>query len=174
MNIIITSKNVNASDHLKDIIEQKFEKLSKYFSREIVANITLSQEKDRKKFEATINANGTIFRAEDSGEEFYVSVDKVVDRLSSQMSKFKSKLQRKHKDSKAIVFADLPDNSKEEDINIVKRKRFDITPMSTEEAVLQMELLHHNFFIFQDMDTDTIAVAYKRKEGNYGVLETSF
>lgn len=172
MKVIITSKNVKTSDHLKETIESKLAKLDKYFSSEIVANVTLSIEKGRQKVEATINAKGTIFRAEDVENDIYSGIDKIVDKLSTQMSRFKTKLQKKHKDNKAILFEDLPDHDDEEELAIVKKKKFDLLPMSVEEAILQMELLEHSFFIFLDMETDGIGVVYKRKGGNYGLLET--
>lgn len=174
MKVIITSKNLSASEHLKETIEAKLSKLSKYFSSDIVANVTLSLEKGRQKIEVTINAKGTIFRAEDTTNDIYSGIDKVVDKLSSQMSRFKSKLQDRHKDNKAIMFADLPDSDDDDDdgAKIVKRKKFDLLPMSSEEAILQMELLEHNFFVFLDMETDGVGVIYKRNDGNYGLLET--
>ena len=175
MKVIITSKNFNASEKLKDTIESKLSKLGKYFSDDIVANVTLSHERGRQKIEVTINAKGTIFRAEDANSDMYTGVDKTVEKLSTQMSRFKSKLQKKHKDNKAIMFADLPDDEEDEELSkIVKRKKFDLLPMSTDEAILQMELLEHNFFIFLDMETDGVGVIYKRKDGNYGLLETEY
>ncbi|MDR1953362.1 MAG: ribosome-associated translation inhibitor RaiA [Clostridiales Family XIII bacterium] len=174
MKVIITSKNLNASDHLRSMIESKFTKLSKYFSSDIAANITLSLEKGRQKIEATINAKGTIFRAEDTTNDIYSGIDKVVDKLSGQMSKYKSKLVKRHKDNKTILFDDVPDahDDAEHEMTIVKKKKFELLPMSAEEAVLQMELLQHTFFVFLDMETDGIGVVYKRNDGNYGLLET--
>jgi putative sigma-54 modulation protein len=174
MKVIITSKNLNASDHLKETIESKFQKLGKYFSNEINVNIMLTLEKSRQKIEATINAKGTIFRAEDTTNDIYNGVDKVVDRLSSHMSKYKTKLQKKHKDNKSILVADIPDIPEEDgaDLAVVRKKKFDLLPMSADEAILQMELLEHNFFVFLNMETDGVGVVYKRKDGNYGLLET--
>ena len=174
MKVIITSKNFNASDHLKKIIESKFEKLSKYFSKDIVANVTLSIEKGRQKMEATINAKGTIFRAEEETSDVYAGVDKVVDKLATQMSRFKTRLLRKHKDNKEFAFDDLPDSSESEETVVVKRKKFDLIPMTIEEAIMQMELLEHNFYVFLDMDSETVNVVYKRKDGDYGILEPSY
>jgi putative sigma-54 modulation protein len=176
MKVIITSKSLNASDHLKDTIESKFRKLGKFFSDEINANIMLSLEKGRQKIEATINAKGTIFRAEETTNDIYNGVDRVVDKLAAQMSKFKTKLQRKHKDNKAIQFSDVPDPIEEDqdELALVRRKKFDLLPMSADEAILQMELLEHNFFVFLNMETDSVGVVYKRKDGNYGLLETEY
>ena len=174
MKVIITSKNLNASEHLKETIESKFQKLGKYFSKEINANVMLTIEKSRQKIEATINAKGTIFRAEDTTTDLYSGVDRVVDKLSAQMSKYKTKLNKKIKDNKSIIVSDIPDMPDDDgtDMAVVKRKKFDLMPMSVEEAILQMELLDHNFFVFLDMETDGIAVVYRRKAGNYGLLET--
>lgn len=175
MKVIITSKNFSASTHLNDTIEAKFEKLSKYFSKDIVANITLSVEKERQKIEATINANGTLFRAEDTSLDAYTSVDRVVDKLASQMSRFKTKLQRKHKEQREIIFAELPDiDEDEEDMKVVRTKQLELLPMTVDEAVLQMELLGHTFFVFLNMDTENVNVVYKRKNKDYGLLETQY
>lgn len=175
MKIIITSKNFHASDHLKEIIEKKLSKLDKYFSNDIVANVMLSSERDRHKVEATINAKGMIFRAEDTGTDAYDGIDRVVDKLSSQMSRFKSKLQNKYKDTKEVTFGNLPEDSDEfEEIRIVRKKKFDLVPMTVDEAVVQMELLHHNFYVFLNLETDTVSVVYKRTDKDYGLLETSY
>jgi putative sigma-54 modulation protein len=174
MNIIITSKNINASDHLKDRIEAKFNKLSKYFRDDVVANITLSLEKGRQRIEATINARGTIFRAEITTNDIYSGIDSVVDKLSGQMSKYKSKLIKKHRDNKTIMFDDVPDIPYDDsnDPKIERRKKFELLPMTPEEAIVQMELLDHRFFVFLNMETDGIGVVYSRNDGGYGLLET--
>lgn len=175
MKVIITCKNFTASDHLKETIEKKFDKLGKYFSKEIVANVMLSQERGRQKLEATINAKGTIFRAEEINADVYTCLDKVVDKLSAQMSRFKTKLQKKHKEHKDILFAEVPDFPEEaEEMKIVRTKRFDLLPMSAEEAIMQMELLEHTFYVFMNMETDSVSVVYKRNDGAYGLLETRY
>lgn len=176
MKVVITSKNFNSSDHLKKTIETKFEKLGKYFAKDIVANVTLTMEKGRQKIEATINAKGTIFRAEEVSNDIYEGVDRIVDKLSSQMSRFKTKLQRKHKDNKEFIFANMPeaDDPEVDEMSVVRRKKFDVMPLSLDEAIMQMELLQHTFYIFLNMETDTINVVYKRKDGNYGLLEPNY
>ncbi len=176
MKVIITSKNMNASDHLKETIESKLDRLGKYFSNDIVANVTLSMEKGRQKIEATINAKGTIFRAEETTNDIYTGVDGVIEKLSSQMSRFKTKLQRKHKDHKEFQFADLPEIAGEEleEMRVVRRKQFDLKPMNVDEAIMQMELLEHTFFVFLNVESDTVNVVYKRKDNDYGLLETRY
>ena len=173
MKVTITSRNFNASEHLKDTIEKKIQKLSKYCSEDIVVNVMLSSEKGKDKVEATINAKGTIFRAEETANAAYDAIDRVVEKLSTQMSRYKSKLLKKHKENKEFIFAEIPD-VEEEEINIVKRKKIELTPMSMEEAIIQMELLEHNFFVYADMETNEISVVYKRKNDDYGVIETTF
>ncbi len=173
MKVTITSKNFNASQRLKDNIESKFEKLDKYFSSDIISNIMLSQEKGRQKIEATINAGGTIFRAEEVADEVYESVDKIIDKLASQMSRFKAKLVKKHK-GQGIKYEAIPEYDHEDDINIVRTKKFELVPMDVDEAIVQMELLQHTFFVFLNMETDSVNVVYRRKDGNYGLLETTY
>lgn len=173
MKVTITSRNFNASEHLKDTIEKKIQKLSKYFSDDIVVNVMLSSEKGKDKVEATINAKGTIFRAEETANAAYDAIDRVVEKLSTQMSRYKSKLLKKHKENKEFIFAEIPD-VEEEEINIVKRKQIELTPMTMEEAIIQMELLEHNFFVYADVETNEVSVVYKRKNDDYGVIETKF
>ena len=173
MKVVITSKNMNANDRLKDTIEKKMEKLSKYFSYNIIVNVTLSAEKNRQKIEATIRVRGMIFRAEDVSGDIYEGIDNVVEKLSTQMSRFRTKIQKKHKDNKDFVFADWPEEVQEE-IKVVKTKKFELEPMTTDEAILQMEMLEHNFFIFLNMETDSVNVVYKRKDDDYGLLETTY
>jgi putative sigma-54 modulation protein len=176
MRIIISSKNMNVSDHLKQTIESKLGRLGKYFSSDIVANVTLTLEKGRQKIEATINAKGTIFRAEETTNDVYNGIDRVVEKLSSQMSRFKTKLQRKHKDNKAIKFADISDVADEEleELQVVRTKTLDLMPMSVDEAIMQMELLGHTFFVFLDTECQMVNVVYKRKDDKYGLLETRY
>lgn len=176
MKVIITCKNYNASDRLKETIDKKFEKLGKYFSKDIVANVTLAAEKgEQYRLEATINAVGTIFRAEERCTDPYTCLDKTVDKLSSQMSRFKTKLIRKHKDHKQLMFTDIPDYVEaDEEMKVVKTKKFDLNPMSVEEAIMQMELVEHNFFVFLNTETDSVGVVYRRNDGNYGLLDTKY
>ena len=173
MKVVISGKNFNASDELKKTVEKKFGKLDKFFSDEIPANVKFKTEGGSKyKVEATINTKGTIFRAEDVTNDPYEGVDKVVDRLSTQMSKFRKKLQKKHKDNKTVNFAELPEIEEvQEEVEVVKKKKFNLQPMTVDEAIMQMELLEHSFFVFLNLETDSVAVVYKRKNNSYGVLE---
>ncbi len=175
MKTIITGKNYTPSEKLKETIEKKFRKLDKYFSDEITGNVMVIKEKSDYKVEATINAKGTIFRSEVKSQDPYDCVDRSIEKLSKQMSKFKSKLQKKYKGQKDFGFSELPEVEEEqEELKVVKRKRFDLVPMSVDEAIVQMELLAHNFYVFLNMETDAVNVVYKRDDGAYGVLETVY
>ncbi|MDR3364580.1 MAG: ribosome-associated translation inhibitor RaiA [Clostridiales Family XIII bacterium] len=176
MKIIITVKNIKANDHLRNTIKTKLSKLDKYFSSDIETAVTLSMEKDRQKIEATINAAGAVFRAEETTQDIYTGIDRIADKLSSQMSKFKRKIAKRHKDNKSIRFEDIPDSLEAADtatFEIVRRKTYELMPMTPEEAILQMELLSHSFFIFLDMERDAASVVYRRNDGKYGLLETT-
>lgn len=176
MRTTITSKNFNPSDKLKATIENKFAKLDKYFNNEVKATIMCSEVKSGLcKLEATIFASGIIFRAEETSNDIYFCLDKVIDKLSKQMSKYKTKLVKKHHDQKDILFEEIPEApaANDEPIGIVRTKKFKMNPMTPDEAILQMELLEHNFFVFKDGETGQICVVYKREaEGTYGLLET--
>ena len=175
MIIIISTKNFSASDHMRAVIESKLSRLGKYFSNDIETNVMLSMEKGRQKIEATINVDGTIFRAEEVTQDVYSGIDRIADKLGGQMSKFKRKIAKRHKDNKAILFNDIPDSAEIEGeaFEIVRRKTYELMPMSPEEAILQMELLSHNFFVFLDMEGYHVCVVYKRNDGKYGLLETT-
>ncbi len=175
MKVIITGKNYAPSEKLKETVEKKFTKLDKYFSNEITGNVMVIKEKANYKVESTINANGTIFRAEVRSGDPYDCVDRCIEKLSSQMSRFKTKLQKKHKGQKAVDFADIPSiEEPEEEIHVVKKKKFQLSPMTVDEAIVQMELLEHNFFIFMNIETDAVNVVYRRDDQDYGLLETTY
>ncbi|MEF9922467.1 MAG: ribosome-associated translation inhibitor RaiA [Anaerovoracaceae bacterium] len=175
MKVIITGKNFNASEHLEQTIDKKFEKLGKYFSDDIKATVMLAQERGRYKVEATINAKGTIFRAEELVNDVYEGVDKVVDKLSRQMSRFKGKLQKRYNDNKTVRFDYVPESEEEvQETKVLKTKRFELLPMTIDEAILQMEMLQHNFYVFLDMDEDSVNVVYKRNDNGYGILQTTY
>ena len=175
MKINISTKNFNASDHLISMIETKLSRLDKFFSQDIVTNVTLSKVKGRQKIEATINADGAVFRAEDDTQDVYNGVDRIVEKLSSQMSKYKRKIADRHKDNKSIRFESIPDSTEfeSEKFEIARRKTYELQPMTPEEAILQMELLSHTFYVFLDMERDRVSVVYKRNDGKYGLLETT-
>lgn len=173
MKTIITGKNYTPDRQLEDTIAKKLEKLGKYFSDDIDAKVYLSQERGRVKTEVNINAKGALFRTEVLASDAYEGIDIAVDKLSSQMSKFKGKLQARYQNNKSVRLEAIPQAEEETPAgNIVRTKKLALTPMTPDDAVLQMEMSGHNFYAFVDSKTDTVSIAYKRNDGNYGILET--
>ncbi len=175
MKIQISAKNYPMSEKLSNYIEKKLGKLDKYFNEDVTANIVVSKLRETPKFEATISAKQAVFRAEEANDSIYDAVDIATDRLANQMSKLKGKLEARYKENKALKLEFVPEPEEEEfeeEMVIVRRKNVELDPMVAEEAVLQMEMLGHDFFVFLDMDTDAVSVVYKRKGGEYGLIET--
>ncbi len=174
MNVTINSKNVKAGDKLAATITNKMAKLDKYFSQDAEAVIMLSEEKSGlAKLEATIHAGSLSFRAEESNADLYFCLDRVMDKLSSQMSRLKDKLVKRHKDVKEIYISEIPDiPDAVPDQGVVRTKEIELTAMTTDEAILQMELLDHTFFAFADSETGSTNIVYKRYNGGYGLLKT--
>ena len=175
MKIIVTGKNIAISEKIQDAIDKKFEKLGKYFADDIQAKVIIHPEKSKVKMEATIVTKGTIFRAEDVSQDVFDCIDIVAEKLLKQMTKYKGKLMKRNKSKESVRFEMLPEIEAAEaadDGELVKTKKFELTPMTTEEAIMQMEMLQHNFFVFLDGDTDNVNVVYKRNDDDYGLLET--
>ena len=167
-------KNMEVTNALREVTEKKLSKLDKYFQKDIQGNVTFSTQKNRKIIEVTINLPGTIIRAEESSDDMYASIDRAVDVLERQIRKYKTKLQKRYQNGETIRFENVMPLTKENDEDkpkLVKRKRFGLKPMSAEEAILQMELIRHNFFVYMDAETEAVNVVYKRKDGDYGLIE---
>ena len=175
MKIIVTGKNISVTDKIQAAIDKKFEKLGKYFADDIKATVVMHPEKAKVKMEATITTKGAIFRAEDVSQDIFDCIDIVADKLQSQMSKYKGKMLKKHKSNDSVIFELIPEIEEEhEEGKVVKTKKFQLAPMTVDEAILQMELLQHNFFVFLNLETDSVNVVYKRQDDNYGLLETTY
>ena len=174
MNIRITGKNFNTYRHLEETIDKKFEKLGKYFSDDIDVNIVISKERGKDKIEVNINAKGARFRTEQVCDDIYEGIDKATDKLASQMSRLKGKLQKRYHENKSVKFEAIPDLAKDSivDKHIVKTKVLDLVPMYEKEPALEMEMIDHDFFVFINDKTDKVNVVYKRRDGNYGLLDT--
>ncbi|MBQ1907998.1 MAG: ribosome-associated translation inhibitor RaiA [Firmicutes bacterium] len=173
MKINITKKNLNPGEATLQAIEKKLSKLDKYFAKDTQADVVLTNMKNNTvKLEATINADGLIFRAEEIGDDLRGCLDSVVDKLASQMSRFKKKLIKSNR-KKEVVYAELPDvdTAAPEELAVAKTKTFRISPMAVEEAILQMELLEHSFFVFRHAEKNNVCVVYKRNDGSYGLLD---
>lgn len=177
MKVTVIAKNIELTSALKESVERKISKLNKYFDSNIEARATLSVQKNRQIIEVTIPFNGVILRGEESTDDMYKSIDLVGAKLEKQIQKQRTKLSRKNA-SGSLRFpsfnaSDLIEEEEEKQ-KIVKTKSFNVKPMSEDEAILQMELLGHNFFVYEDADTSKVNVIYKRKDGNYGLIEPEY
>ena len=176
MKFIIRGKNLEVTDSIKSYIEEKIGKLDKYFEKpgELTANVIVRVKGKDQIVEVTIPAKKIILRGEESNEDLYASIDLVSDKLERQIKKNKAKMNNmKGKKMLAEFNFDVVDALEDEKEKLIaKRKDLEMKPMSEEEAILQMELLGHDFFIFKNDNIDQISVVYKRKEGNYGIINT--
>ncbi|MBQ1316960.1 MAG: ribosome-associated translation inhibitor RaiA [Lachnospiraceae bacterium] len=172
MKFKITGKNLEVSDSLRDAVTDKLGKLDKYFSPDTRVIVTLSLEKGRQKVEVTIPVKGSIIRSEQISSDMYVSIDLAEEVLERQIRKYKSKIVSRNQSAGDLGRAFLEEESDEEGtIRIVRTKRFDIKPMYAEDACIQMDLLGHSFFVFNNAETDEVNVVYKRKDGSFGLIE---
>ena len=172
MKYIILGKNIEVTEGLRSAVEDKIGKLEKYFTPETEIHVTLSVEKDRQKIEVTIPVKGSIIRSEQVSNDMYVSIDLVEEIIERQLKKYKRKL-TDQKQAASFFKQDYieKDYMDEEEIRIIRTKKFDIKPMYPEDACIQMELLGHNFFVFCNAETDRVNVVYKRKGNTYGLIE---
>ena len=175
MRIRVSGKNIEVTNALREKVEKKLSKLEKYFNPNTEVNATLTVEKNRHIIEVTIPFNGVILRGEEATEDMYSSIDNVVEKLEKQIAKYKTRIERRIKDG-SVRFDKFSFSQEEDDDEpkIVKTKRFAMKPMPVEEAVLQMELLGHSFFMFYNAETDEVNVVYKRRDGDYGLIEPKF
>jgi len=179
MKLIIKGKQFDVNDSIEVYIRKKIKKLDKYYDQIMEATATVSAEKNRQIFEVTLQARRAIIRAEEESDNIYTSIDRVVEKLERQIMKYKGKLYNKtsngHSRSKEKIsmenISNMNDNLTDDDVKIVKTKKFVIKPMSPEEASQQMELLGHSFYVFNNDETNQINVIYKRKDGNLGLIE---
>ena len=179
MKVTVIAKNIELTPALKEMVERKISKLEKYFGPDVEARATLSVQKNRQRIEVTIPFNGVILRGEEATDDMYKSIDLVEEKLVRQIRKQRTRLSRKNT-SGSLRYPEFngirfEDDAYEDDTSkIVKTKSFNVKPMSADEAVLQMELLGHSFFVYQDADTNNVGVVYKRKDGNYGLIEPEY
>ena len=175
MNYIISGKNIDVTEGLKNAVYDKLSKLEKYFAEDAVAQVTFSVEKDRQKIEVTIPMKGHIIRAEQVSDDMYVSIDLVLEVIERQVNRHKKKLIDKEQNvaylNDAFVDEDVEDD---DDIKIVRTKKFEVKPMYPEDACIQMDLLGHNFYVFRNAETEEVNVVYKRKGNTYGLIEPEF
>ena len=173
----IRGDKILVTDSIKDYITEKVDRLNKYFEKPnlVTANILIKVKGYDQTIEVTIPTANFTIRNEESAEDLYAAIDRVSDKIERQIRKNKTKINKIEKDAaKKLNLVYIEEADAEEDVNrsIVKRKRLDTKPMDEEEAILQMEMLGHDFFIYKDRDTKNVCVIYKRKDGNYGLIET--
>lgn len=175
MNFIIIGKNIEVTPGLRSAVEDKIGRLEKFFNPGTEVHVTLSVEKDRQKIEVTIPVKGNIIRSEQASNDMYVSIDLVEEVIERQLKKYKNKLTAQ-KQSASFFKQDFIEKEymDEEEIRIIRTKKFDIKPMYPEDACIQMELLGHNFFVFCNAETDQVNVVYKRKGNTYGLIEPEY
>ena len=171
MRIKITGRNIELTEGLKAAVEDKLNKLEKYFTPDTEVNVTLSVEKERQKVEVTI-PKGSYIRSEQVSSDMYVSIDLVEEVIERQLKKYKNKIVDKHHNEAAFA-KEYVENEYEptDEVKIIRTKRFGIKPMDPEEACVQMELLGHNFYVFFNSETEEVNVVYKRKGNTYGLIE---
>jgi len=179
MKITFKGKHIEVTDAMRNYIEKKLSKIERHFDHILEVIVTLSVEKSRQIVEMTLQTNRALIRAEEETDDMYTSIDKVADKLERQIKKYKEKyFQKPHPGTEKIGLAnkeiDVEDSEPDKIAKIVKTKRFAIKPMSVEEAAMQMDLLGHNFFVFANDNTNKVNVLYKRKDGDFGLIEPEF
>ena len=174
MKYTVHGKKIKVTEDLKKYVEEKLKKLDKYFenSNDFTATVVIKNHEPLQKVEVTIPIKRMILRAEESNKDPFAALDLIIDKLERQIRKNKDKINKKN--NKHIIgdFDALLEDEFYEPEKVVKRKKLDLKPMDEEEAIIEMEMLGHDFFVFRDADSDNTCVLYKRKNGNYGIIET--
>ena len=178
MKISVRGDKIKVTEAMNNYVVEKLKKIDKYLDEPdaVSANVVVRVEKQGQKVEITIPLKNFMLRAEETQEDIYAAVDTIVDKIERQIRKNKTKLEsqaKKSREIKGFAIGSIEDIEEEEvETVIVKRKKVDVKPMSEEEAVLQMELLGHDFYLFKDADTMKPTLVYKRKDNQYGIIET--
>lgn len=171
MEIIITGKNIDITPGLRQAVEDKIGKLERYFTPDTRVHVTLNVEKERQKIEVTIPVKGSIIRSEQVSNDMYVSIDLVEEIIERQLKKYKNKLVDAKHGADNFKQEFIEKEYDDDEIQIVRAKKFDVKPMYPEDACVQMELLGHNFYVFTNAETGNVNVVYKRKGNTYGLIE---
>ena len=179
MTVNVRGRNIEITPSLKDYVVKRVGKVTKYFEAidEITAILTV--EKGRHIVEVTVPVNGILLRGEEATADMYASIDLVIEKLEKQISKYKTKLSRKLRQG-SFKADEVPalnlggEKDAADETKVVKTKRFAVKPMPVDEAIMQMNLINHDFFVFTNSDTEDVNVIYRRKDGNYGLIEPAF
>ncbi|HHX78041.1 MAG TPA: ribosome-associated translation inhibitor RaiA [Firmicutes bacterium] len=174
MKIAVRGKNIDVTPALRDYASKRISKLDKYFDN-AEAQVNLSVTKESHIVEVTVLVNGLIIRGEEETEDMYASIDLVIEKLEKQIEKYKTRLiKRTRNGNKTAAGQNEGEIAGEEEPRIVRTKRFDMKPMAVEEAIMQMNLVGHDFFVFVNAQTENVNVVYRRKDKNYGLIEPIF
>lgn len=170
MKVTITGRKVNLKDSFKERVQKKLAKFDRFFDEKAEASVTVHVETGRQTVEITVrDTNGMIYRAEETAADMLDALEKVGDVLFRQICRNKDRLERRLKEG---AFDDIDEPADEDGFRVVRSKSFSMKPMGVEEAILQMNLLGHMFFVFNNMDNDCVSVVYRRKDGDYGLIDT--
>jgi len=176
----IRGQHISVTEALKDYVEKKLSRLEKYFETPLSSevNVTLSVIKNRQGVEVTIPLTGVMLRAEEKHDDMYAAIDLVVDKLERQIRKHKTKVNRKLRQDRGMkaLFVEEPESAvqvleEDEDFQVVRTKRHTLKPMDIEEAILQMNMVGHSFFVFANAESKEVNVVYRRSDGRYGLIE---
>jgi len=175
MNIVVRGKNIEISETMRNYVTKKLSKLERFFDRLMDATVNFTLERGRIKVESTLTASGIVIRGEAVGSDWRSALDEVMDKLERQVKRYKERLGKRGVLRKEAVVEFEREEVEEPALppvdKVAKEKEFVLRPMSIEDAILQMELLGHTFFIFKDLDKDKVQVVYKREDGNYGLID---
>ncbi|PEZ07227.1 ribosomal subunit interface protein [Bacillus sp. AFS018417] len=179
MKFNIRGENIEVTPALKEYVEKKLGKLERYFETFPEIKVNLKVYSDKQRVEVTIPFPDLLLRAEETNSDMYAAIDLVVDKLERQIRKHKTKVNRKLRENgitkTMLILPEQPtvqEEVAEDELELVRTKRFDLKPMDVEEAILQMDMLGHNFFVFTNSETNETNVVYGRKDGKYGLIET--
>lgn len=170
MAITVRGKNIEVTPALKDYVSKRIGKVTKYF--DVLGEITavLTVEKGRHIVEVTVPVNGILLRGEEATTDMYTSIDLVIEKLEKQIEKYRTRLSRRMREGSFRTEL-VPTSVTEEEIRVVKTKRFPVKPMDMEEAIMQMNLINHDFYVFINSESEDVNVVYRRKDGQYGLIE---
>ena len=176
MKFTISGKNIDVTEGLKAAVRDKLGKLERYFTPDTEVIVTMSVEKERQKIEVTIPVKGNIIRSEQVSNDMYVSIDLVEEVIERQLKKYRTKLVTKQQSAASVFKQDFLDAASDDDeeIKIIRTKKFDMKPMYPEDACVEMELLGHDFYVFINAETEDVNVVYKRKGNTYGLIEPEY
>ncbi len=172
MKLQINSKKYALKGYLKDEIEQSLSKLEKFFSDDTSVSVTITGQKTDKKVDITVGVKNNVLRSEVADKDVRIAIDKAIEKIEKQLIKHKDKLKKRNNDS--IRYDNIKADNSEDTYNIVRNKAFVLTPMTPSEACFQLELLEHEFYVFQNIENNKICVVYKRKDTDYGMIEPEY